>query len=702
VPKPQARVAAGRTVAVYDPDARSRSRTRGGRVARGRTARSTGIALALRGAVRAAPPAAGPTAVEVVAVSSAAALTCGLVVLARRARTRLSREAAPPAPAAGALGARVFLRPYRGPLTLAAALIVLGTLLDLAAPWPLKIAVDHVIGDRPLPAWLAPLGSLGVTAQAVAVALAGVGLVAASGVVGYLTAILVGGASERIGADLRVAVFAAFQRRSLAFHDRHRTGDLVSRLTADVGRVQDEYVAWFETVVPDGLAVLGMIAVLAALDPQMALAALAVVPLLALQTVRSRSRMKRAEGDVRERHGRLASRATEVLRNVRAVQAFLRQDDEERRYRRDSAEVTRSALAALDVGARYGPLADVILAGGAGLILVLGIRQVAAGTMTVGTLFVVLAYVSSLYGPIRSLTRLTSVFARGAASRERLREVFDDDDRVAEAPDAVPAADGPAEIALHAVTFGYEPTIPVLRDLHLEVHPAETVCVVGATGAGKSTLLALLLRLYDPDAGTIAVGGVDVRRLTLRSLRGRLALVPQDPWILDGTIAENVRYACPDATDEAVRLAGTTALVDEFVARLPDGYDTQVGEGGARLSGGQRRRIALARALVRDAAVLLLDEPTSGLDARSEALVIDALRRAARRRTVVMVTHRLRLAAIADRVLVLDGGRLVEQGPPARLLAAGGRFAELWAHQTLPRLESRTRSAIRMPDDARE
>jgi ATP-binding cassette subfamily B protein len=601
---------------------------------------------------------------------------------------------APPRPA-DALDGRAVLHPYRGPLGLATVLVMVGTLLDLAAPWPLKIEVDHVLGDHPPLAWLAPLGTLGVTGQAVVVALAGIGLVAASGLVGYLTATLVGGASERIGADLRAAVFAALQRRSLAFHDRHRTGDLVSRLTADVGRVQDGYVAWFETIIPDGLAVVGMIAVLAALDVQMALAALAVVPLLAIQALRSRTRMKRVERDVRDLHGALASRATELLRNVRAVQAFLRQDDEDRRFRRDSADVTRASLVALDVSARYGPLADLILAAGAGLILVLGIRQVAAGTMTVGTLFVVLAYVSSLYGPIRSLARLTSVFTRSAASRERLREAFDDDGRTAEAPDAVAIPHGPVPIALRAVTFGYDPASPVLRALHLEVRAGETVCIVGATGAGKSTLLALLLRLYDSDGGTITVGGIDVRRATLRSLRERLALVPQDPWILDGTIADNIRYACPDATDDAVHTAGRTALVDEFAERLPRGYDTQVGEGGTRLSGGQRRRIALARAIVRDAAVLLLDEPTSGLDARSEALVVDALRGAARRRTMVMVSHRLRLAAIADRVLVLDGGRLVEEGPPARLLAAQGHFARLWAHQALPRLGSRTGSGLR-------
>jgi ATP-binding cassette, subfamily B, bacterial len=636
---------------------------------------------------------------ELVWLSSLLVLVCGLVTLGQRARVRLGRDLITAAPEPRDIAARTFLRPYRGPLTLAVVLTLLGTLLDLAAPWPLKIVVDHVVGDRPIDGWLAPLGALTTTGQAVVVALAGVLLVGASGLVGYLITVLVGGASERVGADLRGAVFARLQGRALVFHDRQRSGDLVSRLTSDVSRVQDAFVSWFETAIPDGLAVLGMFAVLAALDVQMALAALAVVPLLVIQTLWSRARMKRVQREVRDRYGSLASRATEVLRNVRAVQAFLRQDDEERRFRRESAEVTDAALVALDVGARYGPVADLVLAGGAGFILVLGVQNVAAGTMTVGTLFVVLAYVSSLYSPIRSLARLTSVFARGAASRERRGEIFADDGEIAEAPDAVATPRGAVPIALHHVTFGYDPTAPVLRGVCLEVAAGETVCIVGATGAGKSTLLALLLRLYDVDAGSIMVGGIDVRRVTIRSLRERLALVPQDPWILDGSIAENIRYACPDATDADVRAAGRTALVDEFAERFPDGYDTRVGECGARLSGGQRRRIALARALVRDAAVLLLDEPTSGLDARSEALIVDALCAVARQRTVVMVSHRLRLASIADRVLVIEAGHLVEQGSPATLLAGDGHFARLWAHQTLPRLESRT--GIRRPEGRR-
>jgi ATP-binding cassette, subfamily B, bacterial len=233
------------------------------------------------------------------------------------------------------------------------------------------------------------------------------------------------------------------------------------------------------------------------------------------------------------------------------------------------------------------------------------------------------------------------------------------------------------------VWFAYAEGAPVLRHLDLEVAAGERVCVVGPTGAGKSTLLALLLRFYDPDAGAVELDGTDLRDLGLASLRRQLALVPQDPWILDGTVADNLRFGRPGATDAEVEAAARAALVHEFVHRLPDGWNTQIGEGGVRLSGGQRRRVALARAILRDASVLLLDEPTSGLDAASEQAVLDALDRAAEGRTVLAVSHRLSLAARADRVVVLDGGRVVEQGPPGDLLAAGGAYARLWALQHL-------------------
>jgi ABC-type multidrug transport system fused ATPase/permease subunit len=576
-------------------------------------------------------------------------------------------------------------------------LVVVQTALGLAAPWPLKVAVDHAIGGQALPGWLAALGSFSPYALAVAAAAAGIALVVFGGVIRYVGTYLSGAASERIGADLRSAVFEHLLRLSLRFHDRHRSGDLVSRILSDVPRVQDALVASFHTIIPDALTLVGMLAVLLAIDGELALAALAVIPLLALQVWLSRARIRAAEREVRDRHGGLAAQATEVLRHVRAVQAFAREDEENRRFRTDIAAATRAAVTALAVQARYSPFADVILALGGGLILVLGVAKVLAGDLTVGVLLVVLTYVSSLYDPIRSLTRLSSVLTRAAASGERLQEILSAEEMVTDAPSAVRAPEGPCSLSLDRVTFGYHSEVPVLREVSLEIAAGETLCIVGPTGAGKSTMLSLLLRLYDPLEGTVRMAGRDLREFTLRSLRGRVAVVPQDAWILDGTIADNVRFGHARASDEEVRAAGRTALVHEFVSRFPDGYDTVVGESGSRLSGGQRRRIALARALLRDGRVLLLDEPTSGLDAESEATVMRSLRRVAQGRTVVIVSHRLGLAAVADRVVVMQGGRVIEDGPPRRLLSADGAFARLWAEQNPPGLGPASRDWMAGP-----
>jgi ATP-binding cassette subfamily B protein len=573
-------------------------------------------------------------------------------------------------------------------LSLASGLILVETLLDLARPWPLKVAVDNAIGGQPLEGALAPLGRLGPAGLAAVAALAGIGLVGVAALVGYLVTFLTAATAERVGADLREAVFGRMLGLGLPFHDRHRSGDLVTRLTGDVARVEDSMVAWFTVLVPEVLTLAGMVVVVLAVDLTLGLVALAVVPPLALVVALRRRRIRDAQRASRDADAALASEATEVLRNVRAVQAFTREREAGGRFSGTSRGAVRAALAAMDLEARWAPAADLLLAAGGGLVLWMGVTAVTGGRMTLGTLLVVLAYLSSLYGPIRALARLARTLARGAASRERVLEVLDSGEVVPEVTDPVPAGPPRRGLALRGVWFAYTEGAPVLRHLDLEVAAGERVCVVGPTGAGKSTLLALLLRFYDPDAGAIELDGVDLRQLDLASLRGQLALVPQDPWMLDGSVADNIAYGrrrswggsggrIPPRMDrgllEDVRAAAALCGVEAL--------NTQIGEGGVRLSGGQRRRVALARAILRDASVLLLDEPTSGLDAASEQAVLDALDRAAEGRTVVAVSHRLGLAARADRVVVLDGGRVVEQGPPGELLAAGGAYARLWALQ---------------------
>jgi ATP-binding cassette, subfamily B, bacterial len=593
----------------------------------------------------------------------------------------------PPTPAPGSSGSRrgrslrAFLRPYRGTLTLASGLTLVETLLDLARPWPLKLAVDNAIGGQALEGPLAALNELGPAGLAALAAGAGIGLVGLAALIGYLVTYLTAATAERVGADLREAVFGRMLGLALPFHDRHRSGDRVTRLTGDVSRVEDSMVAWFTVLVPEVLTLAGMVVVVLAVDLTLGLAALAVAPPLAIVVALRRRRIRAVQRASRDADAALAGEATEVLRNVRAVQAFTREREAGGRFSGRSRGAARAALTAMDLEARWSPVADLLLAAGGGLVLWLGVTAVTSGRMTLGTLLVVLAYLSSLYGPIRALARLARTLARGAASRERILEVLDSGEVVPQAPDPVPARPPRRGIALRGVWFAYAEGTPVLRHLDLEVAVGERVCVVGPSGAGKSTLLSLLLRFYDPDAGAVELDGTDLRRLEPDSLRRQIALVPQDPWMLDGTVADNLAFGRPGATTQELAAAASLAGLGEIVDRLADGWETQVGEGGVRLSGGQRRRVALARAILRDAAVLLLDEPTSGLDAAAERAVLDALDRAAEGRTVLAVSHRLRLAARADRVVVLDGGRVVEQGPPAELLAAGGAYARLWGLQ---------------------
>ena len=503
--------------------------------------------------------------------------------------------------------------------------------------------------------------------------------------VGYLVTYLTAATAERVGADLREAVFGRMLGLALPFHDRHRSGDLVTRLTGDVARVEDSMVAWFTVLVPEVLTLAGMVVVVLAVDLTLGLAALAVAPPLALVVALRRRRIRAVQRASRDADAALASEATEVLRNVRVVQAFTREREAGGQFSGRSRGAVRAALAAMDLEARWSPMADLLLAAGGGLVLWLGVTAVTSGRMTLGTLLVVLAYLSSLYGPIRALARLARTLARGAASRERILEVLDSGEVVPEAPDPVPA--GPPRRGWPCAGSG-SPTPRAPRSCATWTWrwpPASGSAWSAPPAPASRPCSPCCCGSTTPTPARSSWTGSTCAAWSSASLRNQLALVPQDPWMLDGTIADNIGFGAlgggstPDQGLTGGRRRPHRSRRDP--RRLPDGWDTQIGEGGVRLSGGQRRRVALARAILRDASVLLLDEPTSGLDAASEQAVLDALDRAAEGRTVVAVSHRLGLAARADRVVVLDGGRVVEQGPPGELLAAGGAYARLWALQ---------------------
>jgi ATP-binding cassette subfamily B protein len=544
-------------------------------------------------------------------------------------------------------------RPYSWRLVGAAGLVMVQVALVLAKPWPLALAVDHALSKDAPPLSVPVLGEL---SAASILFLAGGTSVVVAGLLGLLDMWLERvseGTAERIGADLRVRIFDHAMTRSLRWHDRTRSGELLSRLTSDVGRLLDAVIATTTILVPDTIMLVGVLLLVLSIDSGLAVVGLSVVPVLVVLSVRQRRLVRSAQQTAREESGRLAGTATDLLRNVRAIQSFGRSETAGLIFRGRNQTALDAELSAVRVQARWMPVPDIVLAIGSALVLVVGGSHVVSGALSTGSLLVVLSYLRDLYSPVRGLTRLSTVLAKAGASAARVGAVLDCDEAVLETPGARPAPPLHSGVQFSHVRFGYEPERDVITDLDLRVRAGETVCLVGPSGGGKSTALHLLLRLYDVDGGQVLVDGVDVRDCDLRSLRSRFAYMPQEPWLLDATLAENIALGNPTATRDEIEAAGIRALVHEFVGRLAHGYDTRLGEAGARLSGGERRRVALARAAISPAPMVLLDEPTTSLDPAAAEGVLHAIRNATTGRTTLIVTHDRAVAALADRVITV-------------------------------------------------
>jgi subfamily B ATP-binding cassette protein MsbA len=578
---------------------------------------------------------------------------------------------------------RRIVRPYAGPLAVGGALVLVVAATDIASPWPLKVVVDNVLRDRPL---TGPIGELigsvagtDVDAILTAAVAAFVAIVVVNATADYLSTYVLDAIGQRVMADLRSAVFTHLQRQSLQYHDRQRVGDLMTRITSDVAQVQDMLVTSLSVLIPNVTVLVGIVVVMFVVDPYFALLALAIAPALFLVIFSYTRRIKRASKIARRKESDIASVASETLSAIHVVQAYTSEPRHEQRFREHNAERLVAGLDAVRLQAKLSPAIDIVTAIGTAAILWFGAHRVLSGQMSLGLLLVFLAYLSQLYRPMRSLSKLAWVVSRGQASADRLQEVLSVDVRIVERPDAKPAPALAGRVRLDAVTFGYEPGRPVLHSVSIEAEPGETVALAGATGAGKSTLVSLIPRFYDPWEGIVLVDGVDVRDYTLPSLRRQVALVLQDSILFHGTIYENIAYGAPEATEDAVLAAADAAFVDEFVRDFPDGYATHVSERGTTLSGGQRQRLAIARALVRDAPIVILDEPTSGLDALSERYVLKGLERLVEGRTVFVVAHRLSTLRHADRIYVLDSGRIEESGTHDELSGRAGLYSEMHA-----------------------
>ncbi|MCW2847950.1 MAG: ATP-binding cassette, subfamily [Marmoricola sp.] len=560
---------------------------------------------------------------------------------------------------------RALARPHRRALGVAAGLILLEAAVELARPWPLQLVVDHGLQDRPFPRWATALESFPVWALAAGAGVAVLCLTMLGAAATFGSTFLVGRSAERIGFGLRRDLLARLLDLPPRFHRRHSSNELVNRMVSDVYRVEDAVVAWWEIGAPESLILVGTLVVLVLIDPWIALAAVVVCPVLAV-TVAWRVRgVRKAQGRVREREGRLAAHTGDLVRNIPVVQAYGQQRVAARSFDGLNASVLSSSVRANVVEARLEPLADLVLSLGAGAVLVIGAVEVDRGSMTIGTLLVALTYLAGLFQPLRSLTRLSSTLARAAASRQRIDEILTQEPDSGDIGTQV-ALGLSGDVVLDDVTFAYDGTI-VLDGTSLHVPGGAITALCGPTGVGKSTLLSLLLGFERPASGRITVGDLDLREFSAWSVRRLIAYLPQESWFLDDTIEANIRMGRSDADPGAVSRAARVALVSEFTARLPRGLESRVGESGLHLSGGQRRRVALARAVLRDADLMLLDEPTAGLDDRAAALVLKAISASARGRTVLVVTHDQRVKQWADHVIDLSPEA---QGSPPRQLAS--------------------------------
>lgn len=556
------------------------------------------------------------------------------------------------------------LRPYRRDVVGAGALVTISTLCVLAGPFLLKVGIDRGISP----------GRLGVLNAAVAayVVVAIVAYVASRKQV-----VMISRAGEGFLRDLRTRVFAHLLDLSMPFYDREKAGVVVSRMTSDVDSLQELVQQGLLQLLASLLLIIGSVLVLAAVSWQLLLVCLIPVPFVVVASIKFQRDSNQAYLTVRDRIGLTLSSLQEGISGVRVIQAYGREDVEIGRFQRRNDSLYRAHMRSVFVQAWYLPVIEGAAIGCTALVVAIGGKMVVSGAATVGTVAFFVLTLSNLFEPLQQLSQLFNTVQSSGAALHKLFDLLDTPVELTEAPDPV-ALPSSGELRVEGLTFAYGDGPPVLRDVDLVLPVGEKLALVGPTGAGKSTLAKLMARLYDPTAGRVTFGGVDLRQAELRSLRTQITVVPQEGYLFAGTIADNVRIGRPDATDEEVEGAlASLGLLERFRLQ-PQGLATEVQERGSSLSAGERQLISLARAALADPAVLVLDEATSSLDPGTEVLVERALERLVRGRTVIVIAHRLSTAERSDRVGVVADGRLVELGTHAELVAAGGRYAALY------------------------
>ncbi|HEY4048525.1 MAG TPA: ABC transporter ATP-binding protein [Acidobacteriaceae bacterium] len=581
------------------------------------------------------------------------------------------------------------IRPYRGHLLVIFLAMLVETLMSLAAPWPLKVILDNVAGSHHLPRLLEQFiasvfgPSLGHGKMEVAAFAAfSVVLVAVLGsFASYIDNYYTESVGQWVAHDLRMRTYDHLQRLSISYYDTHQTGALLSTITNDIQTIQNFASSSTLGILVDLLTIVEMLGLMFWLNWDFALIAVGITPFLLLFVSRFKKAVKKATREVRARQSDIVAVVTQGLESERVIKAFGREELEQDQLGQVSRATVDAALRARRVKSLLSPIVDITVALCTGFVLWRGASLILAGAMTVGALTVFLAYLTKFFKPVQDLAKMTNTIAQTAVGVERVQTILQTDTIIPERPDARDPGTIRGEVSFDHVAFAYDKDAPVLRDVNFTINAGELVGIVGPTGGGKSTLVSLIPRFYDPTAGSVSIDGINIRDFKISGLRNRIGFVLQDTGLFRGTIRENIAYGRPGATEEEIVEAATLANADEFISRMPHGYDTLVGERGQTLSGGQRQRIGIARAIVRNNPILILDEPTAALDTESERLVIEALERLMKGRTVITIAHRLSTIRDANKIIVLKGGVVAEQGTHAELMALGGEYAELYRVQ---------------------